>query len=102
MLVGVALALRRPVRAAYRNVRNRLARLSGFLQESLQGMIVIQLFGRQNGRGRRVRRPQRAYREAVFHRMRYDALLYAIVEVIGSVAVAGILWWAAGGILTAR
>ena len=100
VLVGVALYFRPRARAAYRNVRNRLARLSGFLQESLQGMTVIQLFSRQNAEGAKFGDLNREYREAVFHRMRYDALLYAIVEVIGSVAVAGILWWAAGGILS--
>src|SRR6266545_1648187 len=46
LLVGAAY-FRLKARGSYRTVRTRLARLNGFLQESLQGMAVIQLFARE-------------------------------------------------------
>ena len=52
-----ATLFRRRVREAFRDIRLRLARLNSFLQEHLSGMRVVQLFGRERGRRRRVRRP---------------------------------------------
>jgi len=46
VLAGAAAYFRLRARDAYREVRRRLAVLNGFLQESLQGMTVIQLFAR--------------------------------------------------------
>ena len=47
-LALIAVYFRLNARDAYREVRRRLARLNGFLQESLQGMAVIQLFVREH------------------------------------------------------
>jgi len=47
VLSVVAAYFRLRARDAYREVRRRLAVLNGFLQESLQGMTVIQLFARE-------------------------------------------------------
>jgi ATP-binding cassette subfamily B protein len=95
----VAGYFRARAREAYREVRNRIARLNAYLQETLQGVIVVQLFGREAAHAAEFGELNEAHRRAVFRRMRYDALLYAGVEVIGSVAVAGLLWWGGGQIL---
>src|SRR3989441_11283115 len=47
VLLLVAVYFRLNARDAYREVRRRLARLNAFLQESLQGMAVVQLFVRE-------------------------------------------------------
>src|SRR2546428_10551158 len=47
ILLLVAVYFRLNARDAYREVRRRLARLNAFLQESLQGMEVVQLFVRE-------------------------------------------------------
>jgi len=38
ILVGIAAVFRRMIRDAFRDVRTRLSRLNGFLQEHLQGV----------------------------------------------------------------
>jgi ATP-binding cassette, subfamily B, multidrug efflux pump len=85
-------------RDAYRTVRQRLGVLNGFLQESLQGMSVIQLFARERHELREFRRLNKAYRRSLFQSTIYEASLYAGVEAVGSVAVALLLWYGAGGI----
>lgn len=99
LLFAVAVLFRSRAREAYREVRRRIARLNGYLQENLLGMVVVQLFGREAAHAREFQRLNAEHRQAVYRRMRYDALLYAGVEVIGSVAVAGLLWWGGGEIL---
>ena len=58
VLFGVAGYFRIRARDAYREVRRRLARLNAFLQESLQGMSVIQLFAPRGARAATVRTTQ--------------------------------------------
>jgi len=99
VLFGVAGYIRARARAAYREVRNRIARLNAYLQESLVGMTVIQLFGREAAAVAEFASLNEDHRRAVFRRMGYDALLYAGVEVIGSVAIAGVIWWGGSQIL---
>src|SRR2546428_9049956 len=86
-------------RDAYRRVRQRLAHLNGLLQESLQGMAVIQLFVRERHEAGRFREANRAYRRALFASTIYEASLYASVEALGSIALAVLLWYGGREIL---
>jgi ATP-binding cassette subfamily B protein len=91
-LGGSAGWLRGRARAAYREVRRRLARVNGVVQESLQGVAVIQLFGREAHELRAFRGVNRAYRRALFGSTLWEASLYASAEALGSVALALLLW----------
>lgn len=86
-------------RDAYREVRRRLAVLNGFLQESLQGMAVIQLFARERQELTAFRRLNRDYRRALFGSTVFEASLYASVEALGSVALALLIWYGGGQIV---
>jgi len=86
-------------RDSYRAVRTRLARLNAFLQESLQGMAVIQLFARERREADLFGRLNADLRRAQFRSTFFDALLYAGVEAIGSVAVALLLWYGGGQVM---
>ncbi len=100
VLFAVAAFFRGRAREAYREARNRIARLNASLQESLTGMTVVQLFGREAAQAAEFGRLNEAHRRAVFRRMSYDALLYAGVELVGSVAVAALIWWGGAQILS--
>jgi ATP-binding cassette subfamily B protein len=104
LLAASAAYFRRQARNAYRGLRTRLARLNAFLQENLQGMMVIQLFCREREERRAFGALNADYRRAQFHSTVYDASLYAVVEAIGSAAVALLLWYGGGqiwdGVLT--
>jgi ATP-binding cassette subfamily B protein len=47
LIAGVSAVFQRQVRASYRDVRGRLAKLNAFLQERLAGMRIVRLFGRE-------------------------------------------------------
>ncbi len=99
VLAGAAAYFRLRARDAYREVRRRLAVLNGFLQESLQGMTVIQLFAREGQELGSFRRLNRDYRRAVFRSTVFEASLYASVEALGSVALAVLIWYGSGQIV---
>ncbi len=93
VLTVAAAFFRVRARDAYRDVRRHLATLNGFLQESLQGMAVIQLFARERHERQAFARLTHAYRRALFGSTIYEASLYASVEALGSIALAGLLWY---------
>ena len=95
LLAVVVVWFRRHAREAYREVRRRLARLNGFLQESISGMTVIQLFSRERHEAEGFRRLNAAHRRAMFRSTLWEASFYASVEVLGSTAVAMLLWYGA-------
>jgi ATP-binding cassette subfamily B multidrug efflux pump len=85
-------------RDAYREVRRRMARLNAFLQESLQGMTVIQLFAREAHEIAAFRQLNADLRRAFFRSTVWEASLYASVEALSSAALALLLWYGAGQI----
>jgi len=99
-LVVAAGYFRLRARDAYRRVRQRLAHLNGLLQESLQGMAVIQLFARERHEAGRFRDANGDYRRALFASTIYEASLYASVEALGSIALALLVWYGGGEIVT--
>ena len=95
VLAAVAAWFRVRARDAYREVRRRLARLNAFLQESIQGMAVIQLFAREAHEHQTFRRVNADYRRMLFRSTIWEASLYASVEALGSAALAVLLWYGA-------
>jgi ATP-binding cassette subfamily B multidrug efflux pump len=99
LLVAAAGYFRVRARDSYRVVRTRLARLNAFLQESLQGMSVIQLFAREAREREMFDELSGALRRGQFRSTFYDAFLYATVEALGSAAVALLLWYGGGQVV---
>lgn len=100
LLVLAAGYFRLRARDSYRVVRTRLARMNAFLQESLQGMSVIQLFAREARERQMFGELSGALRRGQFRSTFYDASLYATVEALGAAAVALLLWYGGGQVVT--
>ena len=96
VLLGVSALFRYLIRGAYRVLRTKIARLNADLQEAVTGMSVIQLFVHEEQSKRDYDEVNRDHRDAAYASIRWDAILYAIVEMVGSIAIAGIIWWGAG------
>ncbi|MGM0555705.1 MAG: ABC transporter ATP-binding protein [Myxococcota bacterium] len=87
------------LRKAFRKVRVKIARLYAHLQESVTGMEVIQLFVRERVSADEYEDINSEYREANILSIRYDAMLYAVVEAVGSITVGAIIWYGSGQVL---
>jgi ATP-binding cassette subfamily B protein len=99
LLFIATLIFKRKVRHAERDIRLLLARINSFLQENITGMSVVQLFNRERKNfaqfDERNERHLHAYRRIIF----YHAVFYPVVELIGALAVALIIWLGGGKIL---
>ncbi len=103
LLVWATLLFRSRVRHNFRLIRRQVAALSAHLQETISGMPVVQLFGLEGENRRRYDRENLDYQQAYLKTIFFYAVFFPAVEVIGSLAVALIIWrggWrvAAGGL----
>lgn len=90
-LLAMTLLMRKYVRETFRQVRLELSRMNGFLNEAISGMSLIQAFRQEAGMRQEFDEVNVRYRDANFGSIRYDAITYAVVEGMGTAAVAVLL-----------
>jgi ATP-binding cassette subfamily B protein len=98
VLLGVAALARGRVRQAFRDLRTRLSALNQFLQEHVTGMKIVQMLGRERATEGKFDEKNDGYRKANLLAIKADAGVYAIVEMVGAVAIAALLWASAARI----
>ncbi len=96
LLAAAAIVFRLRIREAFRSVRVRIARINAMLQETVTGMKVVQLFTRESRNLHDFAALNAAHRDAWIVSIRYDAALFAVVEMAGSLSVAIIIWYGTG------
>jgi len=99
LLIYATLFFRQKMRESYRAIRTRLARINAFLQESIVGMAIIQIFNREKKNFGKFKELNHHYLEACLQSIFYHAIFHPLVEIIGSVAIALIVWYGGGQIL---
>lgn len=98
-LLLTAMLFRHYMRQAMRQVRSRLAGLNGFVAERLAGMSEVRLFGQERRTLDEFEELQQAYCQSTVRVIDWDATLYAVVEALGAIAVAAILWRGGGEVI---
>jgi ATP-binding cassette subfamily B protein len=86
--------IRRGARTAFRRIRTKLARLNAFLNEQVQGIAIVQSFCREKQSAQEFDDINLAYRNAHFRAISLEASLDATVEMVSSICIASILWYA--------
>jgi len=99
-LIGVSLVFRGGARRAHRQVRARLSRMNGYLQEVLQGMRVVQMFRRERAVARRFDEHLAGYLAANLRTIFLFALFFPVIDFVVS-AIQGTTLWS-GGIWISR
>ncbi|MDD2856552.1 MAG: ABC transporter ATP-binding protein [Desulfuromonadaceae bacterium] len=100
ILLYVAYTFRKRMRKSFREVRARLGSMNAFLNECISGISIIQIFNRERDEERRFSELNASYRDANMPVIFWDASLYAMVEALSSIAVALIIWYGGGEILS--
>ena len=100
LLLLTGMLFRRYMRQAMRQVRARLAGLNGFVAERLAGMTEVRLFGQERRTQEEFEELQLAYCQSTVRVIDWDATLFAVVEALGAVAIAAILWQGGGEVVS--
>ncbi len=94
-VVGVVVNwVRQRSRQAYRDIRAKTARLNAFLNEQVAGIAVVQAYAREAAMAAEFDEINEAYRDANKRSIYYEALLDAAIEMVGTLCIASMLWWA--------
>ena len=99
LLVLATAVFKLKVRGSYRWVRTCIARINAFLQENITGMSVVQLFVQEERKFKEFEERNRDHLNANLKSIFYYALFYPVVSLIGSLAVALILWYGGAQII---
>ena len=99
LVIAAAALFRRSIRAAYRDIRVRTARINSFLHERITGVRVVQLFNRETADARRMDALNEEYLEAHLRSIRYYALFFPVIELFTAISLALIIWYGGASVL---
>jgi ABC-type multidrug transport system fused ATPase/permease subunit len=89
----------RRVRPAMARIRRALSGLTSTLQESLAGILVVKLFGREPYEQKRIDRQSTAYREANIGSARVTSLWMPYANVVMGIGAALVIWVGGSGVI---
>ncbi|MGH9875534.1 MAG: ABC transporter ATP-binding protein [Pyrinomonadaceae bacterium] len=84
---------RKGARKGYDMVRTRLARINAFLQEHFAGAQTVQIFNAEIKSVTKFREINSDYRKANIDTIFYYAVFFPLVDLIGAVGIALIIWY---------
>ncbi|MGA1869131.1 MAG: ABC transporter ATP-binding protein [bacterium] len=91
---------RNKVREAFRQIREKIAKLNSFMQENITGIKEVQLFGREEENFTRFSHINKQHRDSYLKAVLYYSLFFPFIEILASTSTALILWY--GGVHTFR
>jgi ATP-binding cassette subfamily B protein len=86
-------------RRAFRDQRKHLARINAFLNEKILGMTTVQLFTQERRSFLKFDERNQEYLRASLKTVIYFSMFFPLIEVVGSLATAIIVWYGGGQIL---
>ncbi|MGD8386533.1 MAG: ABC transporter ATP-binding protein [Desulfobacteraceae bacterium] len=98
-IFGLTLLFSAMAREAFRELRQKVAKMNAFLQERITGMRVIQLFAREKEQGDAFAAINHENYLAGMKQIRVFAVFVPLMELLASSAVALLLWYGGGQVL---
>lgn len=99
LLAVVTIFFRRRIRRSSASERSLSARVSEFLNEQINGMLLIQLFRREPDSAEEFDVVNGHYRRALIVLRRQSAIFLAVLELLSALALAILLYWGGRGVL---
>ncbi|HEX7997724.1 MAG TPA: ABC transporter ATP-binding protein [Pyrinomonadaceae bacterium] len=93
LLFGATNWFRKHARRGYDRVRTRIARINAFLQEHLSGAQTVQIFNGEEKSRRQFHEINDDHRNANIETIFYYAVFFPLVDFIGAVGIALIIWY---------
>ena len=93
LIFWVTMKFRKSVRESYRRIRVAIARINAYLQEHVTGMVVLQLFNREQRAYKKFDRINGQHMEAFKDAIWAYAIYYPVVELLSTIAIASALWF---------
>src|SRR5436190_6075767 len=99
-LIAIATKLfRDKVRDSYRRIRVAIARINAYLQEHVSGMMVLQLFNREQRAFNKFSEVNEVHMEAFKDAIMAHAVYYPVVEILSATAIACVIWFGGSNVI---
>ncbi len=87
------------IQKSFQDVRTQVARLNAFVQEHIQGMSIVQLFGREDQEFRKFQAINREHRKAHIRGVLAYSIFFPVVEILSAISLAFLVWWGVRDVL---
>src|SRR6266571_791552 len=87
------------VRDSYRRIRVAIARINAYLQEHVSGMVVLQLFNREQRAFAKFSDVNASHMDAFKDAIMAHAVYYPVVEILSSIAIACVIWFGGNDVI---
>ncbi len=81
------------IQKSFQDVRTAVARLNAFVQEHIQGMAIVQLFGREDQEYAKFKEINREHRRAHIRSVLAYSIFFPVVEILSAVSLGLLVWW---------
>ncbi len=87
------------IQKSFQDVRTQVARLNAFVQEHIQGMFIVQLFGREEQEFKKFQSINREHRKAHIRSVLAYSIFFPVVEILSAISLAFLVWWGVRDVL---
>jgi ATP-binding cassette subfamily B multidrug efflux pump len=87
------------VRDSYRRIRTAIARINSYMQEHVSGMVVLQLFNREERAFDKFSEVNAVHMDAFKDAIMAHAVYYPIVEILSATAIACVIWFGGNDVI---
>jgi ATP-binding cassette subfamily B multidrug efflux pump len=100
LIVYITFSFSSKARDAFREVRLKIAKINATLQEDFSGIKVVQIFNREDENYRRFTVLNHENYLANLRQIRIFALFVPIIEIVGTIAIALLIWYGGGKVIS--
>ena len=100
IIFGITILFSSLARDAFRELRQKVAKMNAFLQERISGMRIIQLFAREAHQMKRFVRINHENYIAGMKQIKIFAVFMPLMEILSSFAVALVIWYGGGKVIS--
>jgi ATP-binding cassette subfamily B protein len=102
LMVGNTLWFSRLARDAFRQIRTHLAKINSFLQESLSGVSLIQLFLRERSSQQQFSQLNQAFFAKALYQIKVFAVFMPLIELMSALSIGTILWYGGSQVMAGK
>lgn len=94
VLVYVTRIFQRKMQVTFEEVRNQVSNLNTFVQERVTGMKIVQLFTREDIEAKKFSAINQKHKKAWIKTIWYNSIFFPIADIISSVTLGLVVWYA--------
>ncbi|MCZ4409568.1 ABC transporter ATP-binding protein [Cryomorphaceae bacterium 1068] len=98
-LIVAMIVFKNAIKRAFQEVRTQVSKLNAFVQEHITGMVIVQVFNREEREKEKFREINDAHKKAHIRSVWAYSVFFPVVEILSAVSLAFLVWWGVGGVL---